>query len=251
MAEVICFSNFKGGSGKTSTCLGVYSVLTHEYQKKVLLIDVDAQCNSTKTMGANTSNGRNVGGLMIKANTIQEVIQKTNYGYIIPAHFSLNKIEVAIDEIGREYCLSTPIQEVADEFDYILIDCPPAMNICTIAALTASNKIIVPVRAEIFSLDGLDELFHNIIQVKAHYNPSLNVDGILLNQYDQQKVSYKEVSKSFKAIAEMHDSRVYNTYIRQNIAIAEAQLLRRLLHDYDIKSHGYEDYCNLVKEIIG
>ena len=251
MAEIICFSNFKGGSGKTSSCLGTYSILTNVYNKKVLLVDVDAQCNSTDTMKGDREAGKNVHSLMMKANSANEVIQETENGFVIPATDKLNTAESSIDNVGREFCLSEPLNEIRDDWDYILIDCPPAMDVCTVAALGASDKIVVPVRAEIFSLDGLDGLFRNIIKIKTYYNHNLKVDGILLNQFDTQKSSYKQIQKYFVKLADEYETRVYNTYIRQNITIAEAQLFRQLLHQYDVKSHGFEDFKNFTAELVG
>lgn len=252
MAEVISFSNWKGGSGKTTSCLGVYSILAGEYGKKVLLVDVDAQGNSSKTMRAK-ENGKHSLSLMMRSNSIEEVIQETENGFIIPATSALTTAESSVDPIGKESCLKEAIDSIRDEWDYILIDCPPSMDVCTLAALTASDKVVVPVRAEIFSLDGLDGLFKIFIKIKTYYNPKLNIDGILLNQYDDKKVSYKSLYKAFSDLASDIGSRVYDTHIRQNITIAEAQLMRMLLHQYDEKkkSNGYEDFKNLVDELEG
>ncbi len=250
-AEVICFPGLKGGTGKTTTCLCTYSILTHVYNKKVLLIDVDPKKNSSSTMKCNDA-CMNSCTLMLEINDINDVIHRTENGFVIPASYELSKSEQLIEENSKEYCLAKAISKIKNSWDYILIDCPSHHNFYTLAAMIASDKVVVPVLLDAYSLYSLSDLFRNLIKIKAYYKSNVKLDGILLNKFNERIVSYNPVCEAFDRIAQDFNSKVYDTEIRQDITIAESQLLRQLLHEYDKEhtSRAYKDFSNFVEELI-
>ncbi len=250
-AEVICFSNLKGGTGKTTSCLCTYSILTQDYNKKVLLIDLAPQNDSSSTMKCR-DDYKNSFTLMTGVNDINEVIHRTDNGFVIPSKSSLSDIEKNIELSNKEYCLAEQISKIKSSWDYILIDCPAKIEVYTIAAMIASDKVVVPSLLDQFSLYSLDDMLRVFTKVKLGYKNNLKFDGILFNEVNERLIVQQDVLEKFNSIACYYNIKMYDTIIRKDVTIPESQVKRQLLHQYDEeqKSHAYKDFSNFVKELI-
>lgn len=248
MKEIIAIINQKGGVGKTTTAFAIGAGI---YLKgyKVLYIDLDAQGNLTYTLGADTK-GITALDILSKNATAAEAIQKTDQGNIIAASPNLAGADTVITAVGKEYRLKEAIEPLKERYDYIIIDTPPALGILTINALTACTGAVIPAQADIYSLQGISQLHSTIQTVKQYCNPSLEVKGIVLTRYSSRSILSREVAEMIEETARQLDTRLYNTAIRENIAVKEAQASQQDIFAYSPKSNAAEDYKTLIDEII-
>lgn len=251
MGKIIAITNQKGGVGKTTTSINLAAGLAY-LKKKVLLVDFDPQGNSTQGIGAQreaikaTVYDMVMNGLSAHESTMQI---KSPPLHLIPATIDLAGADLEMVEykVGRENLLKNKLDTIKDQYDYILIDCPPSLGLLNTNALTAADSVIIPVQCEYYALEGLTQLLSTIRLVQKLFNKNLKIEGILLTMFDARtKLSIEvqqEVRKYFK-------ERVYKAYIPRNIKLSEAPSRGLSIFEYDIRSEGAKSYAALAKEVI-
>lgn len=249
MSKIIVITNQKGGVGKTSTASALVSGLS-EKGHKILAIDLDPQGNLGFCLGAEIDNSPTVYELMKGTAGIKEVIQNKQGIDIIPSNILLSGAEIEFTKLGREYLLKKGIEPVLKDYDYIVIDTPPALNILTVNAYTATDKIIIPMIPEILSLLGISQLKETIELVKSIYNPKIEVLGILLNKYDKRRVLTRDVEEMAEIIAKELNTIVFHTKIRSSVAVAEAPAHGESVFSYSPKANSTKDYRQFLEELV-
>lgn len=249
MADIIALANQKGGVGKTTTGVNLGAGLAN-LGNRVLIIDIDAQGNATSGVGiAKSSIDKDIYDVLVNEEPLQDVILHTTHKDldIAPATIQLSGAEIELtSQIARETRLLDAVKTIGDDYDFILIDCPPSLGLLTINAFTASNSILIPVQSEYYALEGLSQLLNTIQLVRKHFNPDLKIEGVLLTMYDARtKLGHQvndEVKKYFK-------DKVYKTIIPRNVRLSEAPSHGVPIMDYDAKSTGAIVYTELAKEV--
>ena len=250
MGKIISVANQKGGVGKTTTTVNLAASLG-VLEKKVLLIDADPQANATSSLGLNNDDFEiNIYQVFEHIGDIKKSIIKTNSPnlFIIPSHIDLVAVEIElVDKPNREMMLKNALNKVSDEFDYILIDCPPSLGLITLNALSASNSIIIPIQCEYFALEGLGKLLNTIKSIQKIHNNLLEIEGMLLTMYDSRlrlsKQVVEEVKKHFYNM-------VFNTIISRNVRLGEAPSHGETIINYDASSKGANNYLKFAEELI-
>ncbi|WP_461532708.1 ParA family protein [Sinomicrobium sp.] len=250
MGKIIAIANQKGGVGKTTTSVNLSASLG-VLEKKVLLIDADPQANATSGLGVNVEEV--VGGtyqLLEHTLNAEDAVIRTGSPNLdlIPAHIDLVAIEIElVDKERREYMLKEAIENMRDQYDYILIDCAPSLGLLTLNALTAADAVIIPIQCEYFALEGLGKLLNTIKSVQKIHNPSLDIEGLLLTMYDSRlRLSNQVVEEVQKHFNDM----VFDTIIQRNVRLSEAPSYGESIINYDAGSKGATNYLNLAREII-
>lgn len=244
----VCAINKKGGVAKTTTAINLGAGL----QKKgysVLYIDLDSQCNLSVCVGADID-GKTVLGVLTEQTDINDAIQQTPFGDVLPAGLALSGADGVITDTGKEYRLKEALESLNKKYDFCIIDTPPAIGVLTINAMTASDWLIIPAQADIFSRDGLLQLDRAIRQDRKYCNPNLKVAGILLTRYSDRNVLSRNLKDTFDKIAETMKTKVFNASIREGVALKEAQVVHQPIYDYDPKSKVAEDYSAFVDEFL-
>lgn len=246
--RIIAIANRKGGVGKSTTAAALVSGLTIKGYK-VLAIDLDAQRNLTSTMRSR-ADSKTALGVLTGGITAKEAIRHTESGDIIPASKSLSGADTTLTETGKEYRLKEALESVKEEYDYCIIDCPPALGILTVNALTAANSVIIPAQADIYSLKGIEDLQETIQPVRKYCNPSLEIQGILLTRYSPRSILSRDVKTLAEQLAEKLETSLYNATIREAVAVKEAQISQQSLFTYAPKAKVTEDYRAFIDEFL-
>ncbi len=254
--KVIAVNNQKGGTGKTTTAAALGFALYHR-GFKVLLTDLDAQGNLSYTVNADGCR-YGVFGAMERPETTPQEIQPVCFDEnggrvdVIPSTERLAVAEKIFTEIGKEYKLKEALQNIKPEqYDYVIIDTPPALSILSINALAAADTVIIPAQADIYSLQGITQISSTISTVRKYCNSKLTIDGIVLTRYNSRTTISKDLAAALTQTAKKLSTKVYDTRIRECTAIKEAQALRKDIFLYAPKSNAVEDYSRLTDEIIG
>ena len=250
MAKIIAVTNQKGGVGKTTTCSALCGCLSR-LKKKVLACDLDPQGNLSFSLGADGDSSYTIYDVFKGKADIYDTIQHCECCDIVPANILLSGIELELTSFGREYLLKDKLASVSDNYDYIVIDTPPALSILTINAYAASQQLIIPMVPEILSLQGIAQLKETIFAVKKYYNPMLEIRGIVLNKYSPRLVLTKEVEELANIIADQLDTDVFEQKISGSVIIAEAPAHAKTIIDYAPRSKSAREYMDLTYEILG
>ena len=251
MGTVLAIANQKGGVGKTTTTINLSACLA-EKGKKVLVIDTDPQGNTTSGFGLNKNElETSIYDLMLGENSAKECmcpVEGIENLKLIPSNIDLSGAEIQlIDENNKEYILRDAIDYVKDDFDFVIIDCPPSLNMLTINAMTTADSVLVPIQCEYYALEGIAQLMMTIDLVHDRLNEKLTMDGVVFTMFDGRTNLSNEVVESVKKSIQAH---VYETIIPRNVRLAEAPSHGLPINLYDRKSAGTESYRKLADEII-
>ena len=246
MGKIISVANQKGGVGKTTTTVNLSTILAKK-GKKVLLIDTDPQGNATSGLGVSKDVELSVYDILIGDTEFDETLQETAIKNlkVCPSNISLAGAEVQlVSMMSREQRLKTKLDKIKDQYDYILIDCPPSLGLVTLNAFTASDSVLIPVQCEYFALEGLGQLLNTVNLVKKHLNKNLEIEGALLTMYDARTNLSNQVVKEVKKYFE---DKVYKTVIPRNVRLSEAPSYGMPITVYDPRSKGAKAYEKLQK----
>lgn len=246
--KVYSLVNQKGGVSKSTTAAELWAGLNARGYK-CLAIDLDPQRNLSYHAGARTD-GKSSFGLLTREATAAEAIQHTKTGDFIAASQALAGANKSIDETGKEYRLKEALSPLGGLYDYIVIDTPPTLGILTVNALTASDSLIIPALADVYSLQGIEELSHTISAVKTYCNKDLLISGILLTKYNPRTLLSQSMGDTMQGLAQKLGTRVFDTTIREGIAVREAQLKQMSLRDYAPNAKVTQDYDAFVDELL-
>lgn len=249
--QIITISNQKGGVGKTTTAHALLTGLAN-MGYKVLALDADPQTNLTYTTGINMDDAPDLYNLLKKQASFLEVVQQVKPGFdIIPGSLDLAGADMEFTAAGREYMIREALEPVKEKYDFCIIDTPPTLGILTVNALTASHKIIVPMAADVYSLQGLSQLQGMVENVKKYCNPGLTIDGLLLTKYSDRAIINRNLKDSLQQTATQLHTRLYKTTIREAVAVKEIQFLQSDIFTEYPKAKVTEDYKQFIKEFLG
>ena len=250
MGRIIAIANQKGGVGKTTTAINQSSCLAEKGQK-VLAVDMDPQGNMTSGLGVDKDEAENtVYDLIIGEADINEVIQKNVMENldVIPTNIDLSAAEIELIGVDdKEYIVRNAIHKVRDEYDFVIIDCPPSLSMLTINAMTTADSVLVPIQCEYYALEGLSQLIHTVELVKERLNPVLEIEGVVFTMYDARTNLSLQVVENVKDNLQQN---IYKTIIPRNIRLAEAPSYGMPINKYDSKSAGSDAYMRLADEVI-
>ncbi len=249
--KILSIANQKGGVGKTTTAINLSACLSAA-EKRVLLIDMDPQGNATSGLGLKREDGEvSLYDVLMNGNSIEKIITSTEvpFLFVCPSSRSLFEAEISLHgKEGRERRLLSALNPITDQYDYILIDCPPSLGYLTLNALVACNSVIIPLQCEYYAMEGLSDLLNTLEEVKRYLNPHLEIEGILLTMFDERTNLSHEIEKE---IREVFGKKVFKTVVPRSVKLSEAPSFGKPIILYDIKSKGAIAYLNLAKEILG
>ncbi len=245
--KVISIANQKGGVGKSTTAQALASTLGFQH-KKVLLIDMDSQCNVTYASGIDNPE-KSITDILSQTYQIKETIVPCKYYDLLPADEYLTNVEMAA-EVAPTLLLKTTINPLQGNYDYVIIDTPPALGRLSYNSLTASDSVIIPCEPSIYARTGLAALHKTIQNIQERYNKALKVLGILLIKYNNRTVLNRDIKEMIEEFAEQMNTKIFDTSIRESVVVREAQTVRQPLIDYGRKSKPNQDYMEFTKELL-
>lgn len=250
MGRTIAIANQKGGVGKTTTAINLSACLA-EKGKKVLAVDMDPQGNMTSGLGVDKDSVENtiynliIGEAKMEEVLIKDVLENLD---IIPTNIDLSGAEIELLDVEeKEYIVRNEIDKIKDNYDFIIIDCPPSLSMLTINAMTTADSVLVPIQCEYYALEGLSQLIHTVELVRDRLNPKLTIEGVVFTMYDARTNLSLQVVENVKDNLEQT---IYKTIIPRNIRLAEAPSYGIPINKYDPKSAGAESYLRLADEVI-
>lgn len=249
MAKIVAVANQKGGVGKTTTAVNIAACVA-ELGKKVLLVDLDPQGNTTSGFGISKRGlEHSTYSVLLDGDDVKGAIIKTSYKVdVLPSSIRLSGAVVELVELENRHArLRNALNKVSDNYDFIFIDCPPALDLLTINALSAADTVLVPIQCEFFALEGLSELMNTIRLVKQHYNKYIDIEGVLLTMFDSR------LNLTLQVVAEVKKyfpNKVYKTTIPRNVRLSEAPSFGQPINYYDPASRGAKSYMELAREFL-
>ena len=250
MGRIIAIANQKGGVGKTTTSINLSSCIAAK-GKKVLVIDMDPQGNTTSGYGIEKNELENtiyeliMGDCTVEDCILKEILPNVS---VLPSNVNLSAAEIELIGVNdKDFILKNEIDWVKDNYDFIIIDCPPSLNLLTVNAMTTADSVLVPIQCEYYALEGLSQLIHTVNLVKERLNPDLDMDGVVFTMYDSRTNLSNQVVDNVKSNLKQ---KVYDTLIPRNIRLAEAPSYGQPINVYDPKSAGAESYMALAEEVI-
>lgn len=247
MAKIVAIVNQKGGVGKTTSCVNLCAAVV-DAGRRALLCDFDPQANATSGMGVDKTLSKGVYDVVIGEVPAKDAIVSTKYGDVLPSNKALAGAGVELINMERrEYLLKSALAQVAEDYDFIFIDCPPSLELLTLNALCAADAVLVPVQGEYFALEGLSDLMNTIRIVRRSLNPSLELEGVLLTMFDGRTNLALQVAEEVK---HYFPGKVYSTVIPRNVRLSEAPSHGKPIFTYDRASRGAEAYTALAAEFL-
>ena len=247
MGKIIAVANQKGGVGKTTTAVNLCASLANR-GKKVLLVDCDPQGNATTGMGIKKAKVKSLYDVMFRGVPASEAITATKYGHVLPGHAELAGANIELVDLeDRERILKRCLAPVREKYQYIILDCPPSLELLTLNALTAADSVFIPVQTEFYALEGLNDLMGTIRAVKQRMNPSLEIEGLILTMYDKRTKLSTDVEE---ALRQHFPGKVYENVIPRNIRLSEAPSHGKPCLAYDKSSKGTKAYLHLANEFL-
>lgn len=249
MSTIIALTNQKGGVGKTTSSSAIACGLVAK-GNRVLAIDLDPQGNLGFSLGLDIENNHTIYDVLKGQVSLIEAIQHTEYCDLVASNILLSGAELEFNRSGREYLLKNVLSTVEDQYDFIIIDTPPALNILTVNAYVVANYLVIPMVPEILSLLGVSQIKETIDTVKKFYNPELIILGILLTKFNRRTLLAREVEELAQSIASQLDTEVFRTKIRASVTVAEAPAHGESIFEHSPKSNPSLDYMALIEELI-
>lgn len=250
MGRIIAIANQKGGVGKTTTAINLSACLAERGQK-VLAIDMDPQGNMSSGLGLDKDDiDKTIYDMIIGEAEIEEVIQRGTIENldILPSNVDLSAVEIElIDVENKEFVVKNSVQKIRDQYDFIIIDCPPSLSLLTINSMTTADSVLVPIQCEYYALEGLSQLIHTVELVKDRLNSGLEIEGVVFTMFDARTNLSLQVVENVKDNLQQN---IYKTIIPRNIRLAEAPSYGTPINQYDPRSAGAESYMRLAEEVI-